>query len=670
MHLLDFLGLLPAEIAIVILKHLPSHVDVLAASLVSRCWCTRARDVEVWQNLFLRRAQRDGWTLMPGAERLWKRIARQRRLQQQDDGMEEDEDEEQGEFEEVRLSRRASGSGYRTQYVREKDMPTFVVRRMTPAFTDGLLGGDDGDDGENANGGENMGDLTMSSIASTSSMMDTSVVLPAVSSKVSPDLTTYDWYYMYLARHELARRWHLTSSHEISPKNKLKYAVRAKRVTLFSRKGEANLSSADIPGATPQSPDESDSEDGNTSVANREADDGGSQRQSSYEPQGRKSSATAEFVDDFEPRTSFLEGHQDSIYCVRFDTKPFHFPVDALSSIEPMAAPLYDANLTLGLGSRGKIVSGSRDKTIKIWDGDTGICLSTLQGHKGSVLCLAYDEHHLVSGSSDRNVIVWDLGRDLQNGESPKALKTLTGHALGVLDLDLNDEWLISSSKDTTVRIWKRSNDWALAGVYRKHEGPVNAGCMMIRHEGDSDKKRTVVASASGEGSVHLWDIATRETLRTFEGHERGLACVRLASNIVVTGSNDTTVRVWDAETAKCLAICSGHQNLVRALAFDEKRMLVASGGYDYSVKLFSIRDVVAEARKANEDGTDASNTVPKRGDTRKGKVLSPLMDLQSHRSRVFDVQLDGTRIVSCGEDERICVLDFAGKDRVMRLFD
>lgn len=658
----DFIGLLPAEIAIAILTQLHSHADVLAASLVSRCWSTRARDVEVWHTLFLRRARSDGWTLMPGAEMLWRRMVprmqRQHGGHSHDDGEEdeeEDEDEE-GEFEEVRLDREPRGSGYRTQYVREKDAPMLVTRRMTPAFVDGPLGGGD----ESVQGGEDAGDLTMSSIASSSStvMMDTSVVLQAA--PTPPDLTTYDWYTLYRARHMLSRRWRLASSS--SPRAKTS-------TTMFRRKGDAPLSSVDIPGASPP-PLDSDPE---TASSDERRGSGGLTRGESRRRRRRRKAAAD--ADDFQPRTGYLEGHQDSIYCVRFDTTPFYFPVDSLSSSDPMAAPLYDAKLTLGLGSRGKIVSGSRDKTIKIWDGDTGICLSTLHGHKGSVLCLAYDDEHLVSGSSDQNVIVWDLGRGLRRGETPVAIKTLTGHSLGVLDLDLNDEWLISSSKDTTVRIWRRSNDWALEGVYRKHEGPVNAGCMMVRRDVAADgtsRERTVVASASGEGSVHLWDIATRETLRTFEGHERGLACVRLASDIVVTGSNDTTVRIWDAVSAKCLAICSGHHNLVRALAFDEKRMLVASGGYDYSVKLFSIRDVVGEARQASDDGDERNQTKQEQTTAvaHKTRVLTPLMDLQSHRSRVFDVQLDGTRIVSCGEDERICVLDFAGQDRIMRLFD
>jgi F-box and WD-40 domain protein 1/11 len=73
----------------------------------------------------------------------------------------------------------------------------------------------------------------------------------------------------------------------------------------------------------------------------------------------------------------YLVGHIDSVYCLRFD--------------------------------ESKIITGSRDKTIKIWDLQFYQCVSTLEGHQGSVLCLQYNDDIIVSGSSDATVIVWDM---------------------------------------------------------------------------------------------------------------------------------------------------------------------------------------------------------------------------------------------------------------------
>jgi F-box and WD-40 domain protein 1/11 len=107
-----------------------------------------------------------------------------------------------------------------------------------------------------------------------------------------------------------------------------------------------------------------------------------------------------------EPRVMKLAGHMDSVYCLEFDAY--------------------------------KIVTGSRDRTIKVWSLRTGKLKSTLRGHEGSVLCLKFDASgFMVSGSSDRRILVWDLAR----GE---VRKVLTGHQGGVLDLRVDKQWIVS----------------------------------------------------------------------------------------------------------------------------------------------------------------------------------------------------------------------------------
>ena len=107
-----------------------------------------------------------------------------------------------------------------------------------------------------------------------------------------------------------------------------------------------------------------------------------------------------------EPRVMKLAGHLDSVYCLEFDAY--------------------------------KIVTGSRDKTIKVWSLRTGKLKSTLRGHEGSVLCLKFDASgFMVSGSSDRRILAWDLAR----GE---IRKVLTGHQGGVLDLRVDKQWIVS----------------------------------------------------------------------------------------------------------------------------------------------------------------------------------------------------------------------------------
>jgi WD40 repeat protein len=74
-----------------------------------------------------------------------------------------------------------------------------------------------------------------------------------------------------------------------------------------------------------------------------------------------------------------------------------------------------------------KIVSGSRDDTIKIWDSFTGILLRTLTVHSSTVISVSWshDDSKIVSGSWDKTVRIW-------NAITGDLMKTLEGHSKGI----------------------------------------------------------------------------------------------------------------------------------------------------------------------------------------------------------------------------------------------
>jgi len=53
-----------------------------------------------------------------------------------------------------------------------------------------------------------------------------------------------------------------------------------------------------------------------------------------------------------------------------------------------------------------KVISGSYDKTLKVWDIKTGQCRMTLRGHSAAVLCVQFDDTKIVSGSCDKTIKV------------------------------------------------------------------------------------------------------------------------------------------------------------------------------------------------------------------------------------------------------------------------
>ncbi|KAG0213820.1 hypothetical protein BGX28_003494 [Mortierella sp. GBA30] len=286
-----------------------------------------------------------------------------------------------------------------------------------------------------------------------------------------------------------------------------------------------------------------------------------------------------------------VPGHTEGIYCIQFDDH--------------------------------KIVSGSRDNTIKIWDLATGACRRTYFGHRASVLCLQYDEDRIVSGSSDATINVWDLN-------TGKVLRRLEGHADSVLSLRFEKDTVISCSKDRTVKIWKISTGETLKTLVG-HRAAVNAVQFSPESAAPSPLAGSprVVVSASGDKSIKIWSFDTGECLRTLEGHTRGIACIQFEGNVIVSGSSDKTIKIWDISKGECVRTLVGHEGLVRTLQFSGGRII--SGSYDETLKIW---------------------------DQKSGRLLADLDGRHSHR--VFKVQFNDSKIVSCSQDQKIIIWDFA----------
>jgi F-box and WD-40 domain protein 1/11 len=324
--------------------------------------------------------------------------------------------------------------------------------------------------------------------------------------------------------------------------------------------------------------------------------------------------------EQWEPRATALSGHADSVYCLEF--------------------------------SRTHIITGSRDRAVKVWSLRTGKLLATFAGmHRGSVLCLKFElevgkdgcaKGVLVTGSSDCTVCVWNLWTEGPGDDAPvhaEVRAVLKGHGGGVLDLRIDQRWIVSCSKDAAIRVWARDT-LTLHRTLRGHEGPVNAVGLQSGDYADNAEEATGartghggrVVSASGDGKMILWDIASGERVRTFEGHDRGLACIEFKGDLIISGSNDCKIKIWSASSGACLRTLVGHEALVRALSFDPRSGRLVSASYDRSVRVWDL-------------GT--------------GKVVRVVRD--SHTSHIFDVKFDARRIVSTSHDQKIVVLDFSG---------
>jgi F-box and WD-40 domain protein 1/11 len=327
----------------------------------------------------------------------------------------------------------------------------------------------------------------------------------------------------------------------------------------------------------------------------------------------------------------YLNGHKDSVYCVQFDEH--------------------------------KIITGSRDRTIRVWDTHTYQCTRKIgppsdpqdrtelelepvnpQGvfplfsintsspdpsggrapedyHNASILCLQYDNEILVTGSSDFTCIVWSI-RD-----NYKPMWRLRGHAAGVLDVCIDEQYIITCSKDTTIVVWDRKTGELLKRL-AGHRGPVNAVQM----------RSNLLASASGDGMSKLWNIKSGVCIKEFSSRDRGLACVEFSEDgrTIFAGGNDQVIYEYDTNTGLVVRQLRGHKGLVRSLHLDSANDRIVSGSYDMSVKVWD--------GKYGNHSTDGGLKISFEGWT---------------TSWMLAAKSDYRRIVCTSQDGRVVIIDF-----------
>jgi len=243
----------------------------------------------------------------------------------------------------------------------------------------------------------------------------------------------------------------------------------------------------------------------------------------------------------------------------------------------------------------GGLASGGQDGKVILWRGD-GSTEHVCTGHKHAVSCvLGVDAARVASGGEDCNVMVWST-------VSGKRKLLLKGHTDEVLCLSLLERRLASSSKDATVRIW--TLDGQAIQVLRGHSDVVGIICTV----GLCNEASRVLVSGSCGGDVRVWSpehIAPGSTLicsNTATGHTgRVLAMVALSDGRMITGSDDNTLMVWSCDCSSAQIVFIGHTQRATCIAEGPQRM-VASGGYDHTIRLWEVLDEAHVASSMSGD--------------------------------------------------------------------
>ena len=199
-----------------------------------------------------------------------------------------------------------------------------------------------------------------------------------------------------------------------------------------------------------------------------------------------------------------------------------------------------------------RAVSGSDDKTLRVWDMETGES-RVLEGHVGSVVSLSItpDGREAVSASDDRTLRVWDLntGACIREAAYSARAVSITSDGRCVFFVDDHD----------TLCVWDLETD-ACRKVLEGHSWPCTVPVT-------PDGRRAI--SKYGErfwpgNTLSVWDLDTGKLLHDLHGHSDGTMINDISitpdGKYAVSASEDKTIRAWDLETGKCVRVREGHE--------------------------------------------------------------------------------------------------------------
>ncbi|KAJ4948430.1 hypothetical protein JOQ06_019964 [Pogonophryne albipinna] len=167
------------------------------------------------------------------------------------------------------------------------------------------------------------------------------------------------------------------------------------------------------------------------------------------------------------------------------------------------------------------VISGSTDRTLRVWDAESGECVHTLYGHTSTVRCMHLHGDRVVSGSRDTTLRVWCVS-------TGRCVCVLTGHVAAVRCVQFDGRRVVSGGYDYMVKV---------------------AVCTPSLVTSPSP-----VGWSSGKTSWFLGTPTPRSECGTSGAespnkHQSAVTCLQFCRGLVLSSSDDGTVKLWDLKT-------------------------------------------------------------------------------------------------------------------------
>jgi WD40 repeat protein len=233
--------------------------------------------------------------------------------------------------------------------------------------------------------------------------------------------------------------------------------------------------------------------------------------------------------------------------------------------------------MALALGADVRtLATASYDRSVRLWDLETGDCRWKLTGHTGPVraLALSPDGLRVASAGSDLSIRIWSM-------KDGSLQKTWPAHTdmIRSLTFSPNGKFLISAANDQTIKVWD-AKSWTLIREIADEAKVQSVTC---------SPDGSVLASANEKYQVELWALATGERRKILPGHSGKVRCVAFSPDgkTLASGGEDKVVRLWNVFTGQETLVFPT-EHFINGLAFDGRSKVLAAALHDGSVKIWA----------------------------------------------------------------------------------
>lgn len=215
------------------------------------------------------------------------------------------------------------------------------------------------------------------------------------------------------------------------------------------------------------------------------------------------------------------------------------------------------------------LASPSDDKTIRIWDAESGNCVRVLKVPSYDCFGVAFDPtgKRLACGGGKLWLVDVTSGKRIElSPPQPGTVTCVSFSPLGVT--------LANSNTDRCIRLWDL-NSGRLLRTFQGHENNVDD----LAFNG----KGNILASTSYDGTVKLWDPETGQMRHSLVGHRNpttGLAFLD-KDKILATASFDRTVNLWDVGSGQLIRTLEGHTDVITDVSISSDGRFLATRGAD-----------------------------------------------------------------------------------------